>query len=115
MDDIELDLPSVASTHNAGRILDIGAVKLRNPLPIDGERTQAYVSCVDGTTLRLPDSLQNWAMQTLAANYDLRSTGLPSLFPCRFEFGIRDGAAYAVPVSDQRPLLPKQAAGQPAA
>ncbi|MFC4127287.1 hypothetical protein [Nocardia rhizosphaerae] len=102
MDDIELDLPSVASANNSGRILDIGAVGLRNPLPIDGERTQAYVSCVDGTTLRLPDSLQNWAMQTLAANYDLRSTGLPSLFPCRFEFGIRDGAAYAVPVRDQR-------------
>ncbi|MEV0332336.1 hypothetical protein [Nocardia sp. NPDC050717] len=102
MDDIELDLPSVASAHNAGRILEIGAVRLRNPLPIDGERTHAYVSCVDGTTLRLPDSLQNWAMQTLAANYDLRSTGLPSLFPCRFEFGIRDGAAYAIPVRDNK-------------
>ncbi|MBW0271690.1 hypothetical protein ATM97_13105 [Nocardia sp. MH4] len=102
MDDIELDLPSVASAHNAGRILEIGAVGLRNPLPVDGERTHAYVSCVDGTTLRLPDSLQNWAMQTLAANYDLRSTGLPSLFPCRFEFGIRDGAAYAIPVTEER-------------
>ncbi|MGW4634489.1 hypothetical protein [Nocardia sp. NPDC004415] len=103
MDDIELDLPSVASSHTAGRILEIGAVGLRNPLPVDGERTQAYVSTVDGTTLRLPDSLQNWAMQTLAANYDLRATGLPSLFPCRFEFGIRNGTAYAVPVGARSP------------
>lgn len=106
MDDIELDLPSVATSRNAGRILEIGAVGLRNPLPVDGERTHAYVCCVDGTTLQLPDSLQNWAMQTLAANFDLRATGLPSLFPCRFEFGIRDGAAYAVPVT-QRSLREK--------
>ncbi|GGK33059.1 hypothetical protein [Nocardia camponoti] len=117
MDDFELDLPSVTPPETTGRVLDIDAVCLHHPLTDgapEGDERYAYVCCVDGTTVRLPHSLDEWASETLAVNFDLRATGLPSIFPCRIEFGIRDSGPYAIPAEHGRAPRPSRNPGVPA-
>jgi hypothetical protein len=89
-----LDLPTIISSGQTGVALDVAAVGFAG----DGLTTDdkpAYVRLADGSVKLLPEALRPWARGVIAADLDLRETGEASMFPCRIEFGVIDGEAYA--------------------
>ncbi|MGW5571082.1 hypothetical protein ACWEVD_07735 [Nocardia thailandica] len=95
MNDIDIELPTVTSAQDTGLVLDIDGVRLRNPLALAGEDSYACVCDSSGRSYRLPAELEAWATEILDAHYALIAAGLPAVFPCRVEFGIRDAAVFA--------------------
>ena len=89
-----LDLPAAIADGAAAVELDVLAVGF----PGDGYAsggTPAYVRLADGSVKLLPEGLREWARGIVGAELDLRASGGGTMFPCRIEFGLRDGAAYA--------------------
>lgn len=95
MDDIDIELPIVASVQDTGLVLDVDGVSLRNPLALDGEDSYACVCDSAGRTYRLPAELDGWATEILDAHHELIAAGLPAVFPCRVEFGVREEKVFA--------------------
>lgn len=89
-----LDLPVIASERETGLVLEVAAVGIDGAdLLTDTE--PAYVRCTDETTYRLPESLRDWASTLVTMHLAHRQVGHESMFPCRIEFGVLNGGAYA--------------------
>ena len=89
-----LELPVIASEQETGLVLDMAAVGIDGAGLITGAEP-AYVRCTDQKLYRLPQSLREWASTVVAMHLAHRQAGHPSMFPCRVEFGILNGGAYA--------------------
>lgn len=89
-----LDLPTIASERETGRILEVAAVGIDGAGLFTGAEP-AYVRCTDGKTFLLPESLRDWATTVVTTHLVHLKEGNPSLFPCRIEFGVLGGRAYA--------------------
>jgi hypothetical protein len=90
----ELDLPVIAAEQETGLVLDVAAVGIDGAGLLTGTEP-AYVRCTDEKTYRLPESLREWASTLVAMHLAHRQAGNPSMFPCRIEFGVLNGGAYA--------------------
>ena len=89
-----LDLPTIISSGPTVVTLDVAAVGFAGDGCIsDGK--PAYIRLTDGSVKLLPEGLRPWARGVIASNLDLRTAGETSMFPCRIEFGIINGEAYA--------------------
>jgi hypothetical protein len=91
---LALDPPVVASATDTGLILDIVGIAIADPLG----RGEPHLRLRDGTTLTLPVPLRDWAMAMLVTHHHRADAEVPT-FPCRIEFGIRDGHMYARPLT----------------
>ncbi|MGW0359506.1 hypothetical protein A5780_29860 [Nocardia sp. 852002-20019_SCH5090214] len=91
---LALDPPVVASATDTGLILDIVGITIADPLG----RGEPQLRLRDGTTIILPVSLRDWAMTMLVTHHHRADAEVP-VFPCRIEFGVRDGHMYARPLS----------------
>lgn len=89
-----LELPVIASEREAGLVLDVAAVGVDGAGLVTGTEP-AYVRCTDEKIYRLPESLREWASTLVAMHLSHRQAGHPSMFPCRIEFGVLNGGAYA--------------------
>lgn len=89
-----LELPVIASEHETGLVLDVAAVGVDGAGLVTGAEP-AYVRCTDAKVYRLPESLREWASTLVAMHLAHRQAGHPSMFPCRIEFGVLNGGAYA--------------------
>ncbi len=89
-----LDLPTTISSEQTGVALEVAAVVLAGDGRGAGDRP-AYVRLTDGSVKLLPEGLRPWARDVVASDLDLRAAGGTSVFPCRVEFGVVDGEAYA--------------------
>jgi hypothetical protein len=89
-----LDLPTNISSGQTGVTLEVAAVAFAG----DGHLTDdkpAYLRLTDGSVKLLPEGLRPWARGVITSDLELRAAGEASMFPCRIEFGIVDGTAYA--------------------
>jgi len=89
-----LDLPTIISSGQTGVALDVAAVGFAGDGHMSDDKP-AYVRLTDGSVKLLPEGLRPWARGVIASNLDLREAGEASMFPCRIEFGIINGEAYA--------------------
>jgi hypothetical protein len=89
-----LDLPVLASEQETGIVLDVAAVGIDGAGLLTGTES-AYVRCTDEKIYRLPESLREWASMLVTMHLAHRQAGHPSMFPCRIEFGVLGGGAYA--------------------
>ncbi|MEV6102122.1 hypothetical protein [Nocardia sp. NPDC051981] len=86
-----LQPPTIASAQEKGMILDVAALGRHDPLGAD----IPYVRATDGWMFELPEELWEWATFVIGGNVHNLQAGYPSEFPCRIEFGVRDGRMYA--------------------
>ncbi|MGA4791776.1 hypothetical protein [Nocardia sp. AB354] len=91
---LALDPPVVASATDTGLILDVVGITIADPLG----RGEPHLRLRDGTTIALPVPLRDWAMTMLVTHHHRAGDEVP-IFPCRIEFGVRDGHMYARPLS----------------
>jgi hypothetical protein len=89
-----LDLPVIAAEHETGLVLEVAAVGVDGAGVTTGEGAP-YVRCTDRRTFRLPESLRPWASTLVSVHLAHRQAGNRSMFPCRIEFGVLNGGAYA--------------------
>lgn len=83
-----LDLPILESPQAKGTVVDVERVATT---PGDGPSSpMAWIETPAGEVLRLPESLFDWACDTVAI-----ALGVGNPFPAQVEFGILDGRAYA--------------------
>ncbi|WP_433560549.1 hypothetical protein ACQP1O_22970 [Nocardia sp. CA-151230] len=86
-----LQPPTIASAQEKGMILDVAALGRHDPLGAD----IPYLRLTDGWMFQLPEELREWARVVIGGNWHAGAAGYPSHFPCRIEFGVRDGRVYA--------------------
>ncbi|MFE3990058.1 hypothetical protein ACFXPR_36770 [Nocardia tengchongensis] len=86
-----LQPPTIASAQEKGMILDVAALGRHDPLGAD----IPYVRATDGWMFELPEELREWARFVIGGNPHNPQRGYPSQFPCRIEFGVREGRMYA--------------------
>ncbi|MTE15185.1 hypothetical protein [Nocardia aurantiaca] len=87
---ILLKVPVLASAEEKGLVLDVAAVGIENPATTG----RVYVRLTDGSSYHVPDGLTDWAIALLGVQQNQRAEDM-SLFPCKVEFGVRDGRMYA--------------------
>ncbi|WP_433566992.1 hypothetical protein ACQP1O_18505 [Nocardia sp. CA-151230] len=88
--DVLLKVPVLASGEDTGLTVDVAEVGIERPA-ITG---RVYVRLLDGSSYHLPDALTGWAMALLSVQHD-QHAHTTSLFPCKVEFGVREGRMYA--------------------
>lgn len=86
-----LEPPTIGSPNETGMILDVAAVEIRDPAG-DGD---LLIRLTNATEYLVPPDLRDWAMLFIENEQHLLASGHASMLPCKIEFGILRGRAYA--------------------